>query len=163
MLSYTTLDGEVLDLTSLSSRELEYFKRCLAAYRDGMRWRSFLDDFVDGEENPVIEPGRRVTRRTLDSILYRAVYDLGARLGIAQGKLGPSPGDDLESEPLDDTELTIPDAAERAGVSVRAVYTAIDRGDLIASRTRPARVSNRSLERWTVNRTRQRAGKSRVG
>ena len=162
MLSYTTLEGEVLDLTSLNPAELEHFTRCLAAYRQGMRWRQFLDDLVDGEDNPVIEPGRRLTRRALDSVLYRAVYDLGDRLGIAQGQLGPSPGDEVDSEPLDDTELPVPDAAQQAGVSVRAVYGAIDRGDLIATRTRPVRVSQRSLERWRVNATRQRAGKARA-
>jgi hypothetical protein len=162
MLTYRTLEGNILDLTTLAPGELEYFQRCFAAYRDGMRWRAFLDDLVNSDDNPAIEPGRRITLQTLDSVLYRAIRDLGDRLGIAQGKLGPSAGDDLDSQPLEDTALPVPDAAEQAGVSVRAVYGAIDRGDLIATRTRPVRVSQRSLEHWRVNATRQRAGKARA-
>lgn len=163
MLTYVTLDRDVIDMTAFTPKERAYFDRCYAAYRDGMRWEAFMDRLVEGDENPLIEPGRRVTRRALDSPLFRALSDLGDRLGIVQDKLAPEPGDDLHSEPLEDTGLPVPDAAEQAGVSVRAVYGAIDRGDLIATRTRPVRVSRRSLERWTVNRTRQRAGRRRAG
>ncbi|MGH2609735.1 MAG: helix-turn-helix domain-containing protein [Tepidiformaceae bacterium] len=163
MLTYTTLEGRVLDLTQLTDEERSHFARCVDAYRKDMKWELFMDDLVDGNENPLIAPGRRITLRAVEHPLYQAVHDLGDRLGIAQGKLGPSPGDDLESQPLDDTEVSIPDAAEQAGVSVRAVYSAIDRGDLIATRARPARVSQRSLERWRPNETRQRAGRSRAG
>ncbi len=160
MLTYTTLDGDILNLESLGPREREHFDRALVAYRAGMDWARFMNELVDGEANPLIEPGRRVTRRTLESPLYRALLDLGNHLGILQGKFRPTEGDDLETDPVEDREIPVAEAAERAGVSVKAVYLAIERGDLIASRTRPARISERSLARWTPNPIRQRAGQA---
>lgn len=161
MLTYTTLDGDVLNLEALSEREKEHFDRACAAFKKGMPWDEFMNQLVDGAANPLVEPGRRVTRRTLDSPLYRALLDLGNRLGIRQGKFRPAEGDVVDSDPLADEEIPVARAAELAGVSLKAVYLAIERGGLIAARDRPARVSGRSLQHWTVNETRQKAGKSR--
>jgi hypothetical protein len=160
MLTYATLDGDILDLESLSPREREHFDRALLAYRSGMNWSAFMNEMVDGKANPLIDPGRRVTRRTLESPLYRALLDLGNRLGIQQGKFKPAEGDDLGTEPTEDREVPVAEAATRAGVSLKAVYLAIERGDLIATKDRPARVSRRSLDRWTPNVVRQRAGQA---
>lgn len=159
MRTYATLDGEMYDLDALASAEREHFECAFAAYAAGMDWSRFMNTLVDGPENPLIEPGRRITRRTLDSPLYRVLLDLGSRLGIQQGRFQPAPGDDPAANPLQDAGLLVAEAARHAGVSVKAVYLAIERGDLIATRTRPARVSERSFRRWIINAARQEAGR----
>jgi hypothetical protein len=157
--TYTTLDGEVLDLGGLTSVEGAYFQACWEAYRDGERWVVFAER-VTGEANPLVGPGRRVTRFVADHPLYRALRDLEDRLGVQQGELAAEPGDDVTTDPLEDEWLSVSDAASRQGVTFKAVYNAIERGDLIGSHERPARVSLNSLQRWSVSEGRQRAGRS---
>src|SRR3972149_2031652 len=115
MLTYTTLDGDIIGLESLGPREREHFDRALLACRSGMDWTDFMNDLVDGESNPLIEPGRRITRRTLESPLYRVLLDLGDRLGILQGRFNPAEGDDLKTDPVQDREIPVAEAARRAG------------------------------------------------
>jgi hypothetical protein len=42
-LTYTTLDGNVIDLRSLTAAERAYFARCYEAFRHGMFWEDFTE------------------------------------------------------------------------------------------------------------------------
>jgi hypothetical protein len=88
MLTYTTLDGRVLDLSCLSESERTYFDRCYAAYQTGAEAGSFNNTYVSSRENPLLQATDGwITAAVWEHPLYQAVHDLGARLGIAQGQL----------------------------------------------------------------------------
>ncbi len=53
MLTFTTLDGEVLDLGELSPDESAYWERCLAAYRADTPWAAFTD-LAEGCGSPLV-------------------------------------------------------------------------------------------------------------
>ena len=169
VLSYTTLDGEVLDLSGLTREERAHFERCYAAYRRGdVGWGAFTN-LVSGPENPLLDASHgRVTRATWRSPLFRPIRDLEDRVGLCTGELAPDGEDEalLARDPVADTWLPAPEAAARKGVTLSAVHQAIRRGDLVAQ---PARlggtrlvVSQNSLERWTPVAVRQAAGRARA-
>ncbi|MCX6023128.1 MAG: hypothetical protein NTZ05_15650 [Chloroflexi bacterium] len=165
MQTYTTLSRKVYDLDGLNDEERAHFERAYAAYLAGRDWGAFARRFVYGIESPVLRAsGGRVTREVLDHLLYRVVHDLSDRLGVAQNTIGAMPGDDLETGPLEDEWLPVADAAERKGVGVSGLHSAIKRGDVLA---RPAKeggawlaVSGRSLANWRPEEKRQAAGRS---
>lgn len=159
MLTYTSLDGIVLDLARLSELERRFLERAHAAYKAGVTWAEFANSYTNGPDNPVLERGRRVSRAVAETPLYQAIRDLEDRVGIACGKLRPSMGDHIARDPFDDSFVTIAHAATQKGVSVQAVHKAIGRRTLVATNDRPARVSQNSLDRWSVNGLRQFAGK----
>lgn len=154
--TYTTLDGEVLDLTGLSPAQKEFLNVCYAIFRQRGNWKT-LTELVRGSANPLIGAGRRVTREVANHPLYLATRDLEDRLGLITGNLAPEPGDDPTTDPLEDALLTVADAATLKGTTTMAVRKAIERGDLVATKGRPQRVSKRSLGLWAVNTTRQKA------
>ncbi|MEX0781831.1 MAG: hypothetical protein WD557_04210 [Dehalococcoidia bacterium] len=160
MNTYTTLDGDVLDLKGLLDPHREFLDRAYRSYQVGMDWSEFANAYTNGAENPVLEPGRRVTRAVAETPLYRALRDLEDRVGIASGRLRPSPADAIERDPFDDALIPIAEAAKQKGVTVQAVHKAIERQSIVATRERPACVSQNSLDRWSVNETRRRAGKA---
>lgn len=163
ILTYTTLDNDVLNVSTLTDAEAAFLDRCFAAFRARMEWGAFAN-LVSGPENPSLEPGVRITRTTLENPLYRAVRDLEDRLGILQGDLAAAPGDDPQRDPTADEFISIAVAAASKHVTIKAVHKAINRGDLVVDVSqRPARVSRNSLDHWCVNQLQQEAGrKARV-
>ena len=98
--TYTTLDGQVLDLTGLTAEERQHLVRCYLAYRAGMDWGQF-SHLVVGPENPMMHhTAGMVTPEMWRHPLYQAVRDLEDRLGIKQGEVDPDPGDDIQRDPL---------------------------------------------------------------
>jgi hypothetical protein len=164
VLTYITLKPEVVDLSDLSPEERAHFAATATAYRAGETWAAFTNARVNGLENPLIRAtGGRVTRAVWEHPLYRALYDLGDRLGIAQGYVAPDPDSDMSTDPFDDSWLSTGEAARRKGVTVMGLHKAIRRGQVLA---RPAKahgtrllVSARSLDHWTPNLARQAAGR----
>lgn len=161
MITYLTLDAELLDLSSLRPEEAAFLERCREALSECMPYIEFIN-LVHGPENPVLEPNQRVTLAVRQHPLYRATRDLADRAGIAQGTLLPAGHDSVDEDPFADETLSIADAATAKGVSIKGVHKAIERGDLIATRGYKARVSIRSLARWGVLDYRQRAGRLRA-
>jgi len=107
VLTYTTLNGQVLDLDGLSDDQQAFLERCYAAYRADIPWEAFLP-LVTGVANPLVRSnGGLITKDVTQHPLYRAVRDLEARLGIRQGKLAASPGDNVTQEPLDRHEPAV--------------------------------------------------------
>ena len=86
---------------------------------------------------------------------------VGARLGIAQGRLGAT--GDWQADPLADAWLSPTEAAREKGVTRTALHKAIARGDVVARPASPGgtwlRVSRNSVSHWTPNRQRQAAGR----
>ena len=114
MLTYTTLDGCLLDLTGLTTEERAFFERMYAAYRDGMAWGPF-SRLVEGVENPLVRAaGGWITPAVWDHPLFQAVRDLEDRVGILRGGVRAEPGDDATRGPLDRDNLP----SEQAGASV---------------------------------------------
>jgi hypothetical protein len=164
MLTYTTLDGRVLDLSNLSEPERAYFDHCYTAYHAGMRWDEFVP-LAGGAANPLVRAtGGRITEAVWTHPLYRAVRDLEARLGVRQGEIAPSPGDDVERDPIEDEWLSVAEAAARKGVTVQGLHEAIKRGAVLATAARPGTtrrvVSRNSVERWSPVVVRQAAGRA---
>ncbi|ADU50189.1 hypothetical protein Tmar_0064 [Thermaerobacter marianensis DSM 12885] len=166
-MTYTTLDGRVLDLGGLTEVEQQHLDRCIEAYRQGMDWDQFMR-LVDTPENPLVRTVGRgwVTREVAVRPMYQAIRDMADRLAIQQGYMAPSEGIDPDSDPFADEWIPAREAAERKGVSLVALHKAIDRGDIIARPATPGGgrivVSARSLEKWKVDRARQQAGRARA-
>lgn len=98
--TYTTLDGQVLDLAALPDEERNFLARCYAAYRAGASWEEF-SVLARGTRNPVVRAaGGRITQEVWDHPLFQAVHDLEDRLGILQGEFAPDPGDDVSRDPF---------------------------------------------------------------
>ena len=165
MLTYTTLNGEVLDLTALTEEQQEYLDQVIAAYRRDMPYVAFTA-LTSGPANPLIREAGRITQAVLAHSLYRAVYDLENRLGIRQGEIAASPDDDLERDPLADEWVPAVEAQRRKGVALSGLHQAIRRGQVIARAAKPGGkrlvVSVNSLARWQPMRSRQMAGRSRA-
>jgi hypothetical protein len=105
MLTYTTLDGRVLDLSGLNEREQAFLRRSYAAYCDDMNWADFAN-LVEQSENPLIAAtGGLITRQVIGHHLHQAVTDLMYRLWFRQGKLQLTPGQDPSTPPLADELL----------------------------------------------------------
>jgi hypothetical protein len=160
VLTYLTLDGDILDLTSLTGAERAFFERILALWRERAPYDA-VRELVSGPENPILEPGCRVTAAVHRHPLWRAVYDLESRLGILQGEIGPAPGDEAERDPVADEWMPSAQAAAAKGVTLAGLHKAIERGDLVAAPAKPGGlrvvVSRNSLDRWTPNPVRQAA------
>jgi hypothetical protein len=167
MLTYTTLEGRVLDLSALTDELRSYFEECWQAYLAGEDSIAFENDRVFSARNPLLrETGGLITRVALDSPLYPALRDLGSRLGIAQGRFKPHAKARPDVHPLESDEwLTVPEAARRKGVTVQGLHNAIKRGDVIAHPAKEGgswlRVSRNSLDAWQPNPRRQAAGRAR--
>ncbi|MEX0783794.1 MAG: hypothetical protein WD557_14210 [Dehalococcoidia bacterium] len=156
--TYLTLDGEVLGLSRLDPSQRALLAEASAAFQRNMPWSEFANHYVDGPGNPLLEVGFRVTRDVARHPLFVALRDMEDRLGIKQGRLKPRTGDDPAIDPFKDEFLTIAEAAELKGVSLRAVYKAVDRGALVTTDGRPTCVSVNSLHTWDVNAARRDAG-----
>lgn len=153
--TYTTANGEVLDLGQMTADEERYFARALAAYRAEAPWAEFAQ-LTQGAENPALDQGR-MTQASFENAMFQAIFDMETRLMVRQGRLRPSPGWDVERDPFADEEISIVEAAREKGVARQTLYTAIATGDLVGTRERPARVSRNSLASWRPQRAR-RAG-----
>jgi hypothetical protein len=164
VLTYTMLNGETLDLSELPEREREFFEQCVGEYLAGIEEDRFAT-LITGTANPLSQSGGGITRRAAATPLFQALRDMQDRLGIAQGRVAPEPGDLVDLDPLEDTLLTVAEAAERAGATVSGLHQAIRRKEVIAHPAKPGgswlRVSGRSLERWHPHPVRQAAALSR--
>lgn len=160
MLTYATLTGPVVDLTDRPAEERRYFERALAAYRQGGNWAEFNNTFVSGPANPLLREGV-ITEAAWLNPVFRCVRDLGARLGIAEGRIAPE--GDAACDPLHDVWIGVPEVAARKSVTVPGLHGAIRRGAVVARPAKPGGtrllVSTNSLARWTPDPVRQAARK----
>lgn len=161
--TYTTLDGQVIDLSALTQVEEGFFVRVLTLYRQKAAYE-MVDQLVHGTENPLLATTDGViTRAVYSHTLYRTVRDMMDRLGIQQGELGAAAGDSVDDDPTADEWLPVAQAAGLKGVTVPGLHGAIKAGEVIA---RPAKeggsrlvVSRRSLDSYHPSAARQHAGR----
>jgi hypothetical protein len=163
METYTTLKGQVIDLTRLTESEKNYLKHCLAAYKEGINWNNF-SNLVTGLGNPLLTAtGGRITQKVWSHPLFQALRDLEDRLGIQQGETVPDPDDNPDNDPFTDQWIMAQEAANRKDVTLMGLHGAIRRGELIAKPIKPGgkrlMVSANSLSHWQPDRVRQRARK----
>ena len=163
METYTTLKGQVLDLTGLTESEKGYLEYCLAAYREGTSWNDF-SNVVTGPGNLLLtSTGGRITQSVWSHPLFQTLRDLEDRLGIQQGEITPDPEDNLDSDPFTDHWIMAQEAANKKGVTLMGLHGAIRRGELIARPIKPGgkrlMVSANSLSHWQPDRIRQQARK----
>ena len=112
-MTYTTLDGRVLNLSGLTADERAFLDRCVAAYRDEMAWDA-LSRLIEGIENPLVRAeGGRITRAVWDHPLFQAVSDLEDRLGIAQGDLDADPDTHPDRDPFAHESVEVAEAPAR--------------------------------------------------
>jgi len=91
METYTTLKGQVFDLTELTESEKGYLEYCLAAYREGISWNDF-SNVVTGPGNPLLtSTGGRITQSVWSHPLFQTLRDLEDRLAIQQERLHLTP------------------------------------------------------------------------
>ncbi len=164
--TYTTLAGEVLDLSTLTKHEREYFERCYTAWKENRTWTE-ISNLVTGPENPLLkETQGRITQEVWDHPLFQTIRDLEDRAGIQQGELKRVRGADAGADPIADEWVSVAEAARAKGVTRQAIGQAISRGELVAIAQRHggrARVlSKRSLDAWQPSRVRQAAGLARA-
>lgn len=159
MLTYLTATGEVLDLSDLSGDERAYFDESLKAYQEDESFETFAQRTYSSD-NPALRPNGRVTNETFGHPLFRAVLDMECRLGVRAGVLLLASGSDVETDPMGDAMLSIAKAAELSRVTRETIYNAIGRGELVATKVRPVRVSANSVRRWKPLAARQAAGRA---
>lgn len=162
--TYTTLDGRVLDLSELPEPLVDYLRLCIEIWRAGdVDWETFGNEYLYSGRNPLLaDTDGRVARWVLDHPLYRALLDVDGRIGIRCGRFTEE--GDVHSDPLADSAIPAAEAARLKGVTPAAIHRAVARGALVGhSADGPRRalfVSQRSLERWAADTTRQRAGRA---
>jgi hypothetical protein len=111
--TYTTLEGDALDLRTLKDDERAYLAHCYAEFRGGVNWERFRHLSL-GNENPLLlATGGWITPEVWRHPLFRAVRDLEYRLGIREGEIAPDPDDDLSRDPLGDSPLPTLDRASQ--------------------------------------------------
>ena len=160
------MDGRLLHWEEpLPDATQRFWDNVVTAYRTEADW---LETFnrVHSVENPLLAATQgMITAAVWDNAVFQAMEDLTARLGRAQGRVGPAPDEDLR-DPWEDTWITVAKGASQKNVSVQGLHLAIVRGDVtarpqISGGTRRV-VSQRSLDRWDPNRQRQAAGQKRA-
>lgn len=159
---YHTLHGQTLQWDTPDAALQAFWDSIVVAWRNNAAWLPTFNR-VYSVANPILQPTQGVvTQSVLTHPVFQSLMDLVDRLGIAQGFIGVDGTEDL-SDPFVDTWISVPDAAQRKGVTVPGLHGAIDRGDVVARPRKPGgrwlEVSQRSLDRWTPDRVRQAARK----
>lgn len=89
---YELHSGEVLDLSALTDKQRAFFERADRLFSQGAPWSDFQNFYLQRQSAIWFNGGdprseRLPTSQVTRSPLYRAVKDMGLRLGVAQGYL----------------------------------------------------------------------------
>lgn len=154
MTSYRLLNGEKLDLRELDARERGFLRNLEKMAGEGVSYFEVYRTAI-GPGSPALGGRNRIDRRQVASPLYRAARDIATRVGIKQGLiLAPEHDAKRAQVPRDATMISAAQAADLIGISRAAVYKAIEKGTLGATR-----VGNVTLvERASAQAYRERRG-----
>lgn len=78
--TFETITGRKLNLSALDAKEVDFLSAVQALYQGNPEWSDFAVWWTTALKKAGL---------TEDSVAYRICQDLEARLGIAQGKVGP--------------------------------------------------------------------------
>jgi hypothetical protein len=78
--TFETITGRKLNLAALNAKEAEFLSAVHARYENNPEWSEFAAWWTTALKKAGLAE---------DSVVYRICQDLEARLGIAQGKVGP--------------------------------------------------------------------------
>lgn len=89
---YEMHSGEVLDLSAMTDKQRAFFDRAERMLSRGAPWSDFQNYYLQAKSAIWFNGGdpraeRLPTTQVTRSPLYRAVQDMGLRLGVAQGYL----------------------------------------------------------------------------
>ncbi len=134
MKTFKLLDGTMVDLRGLGSREQSFLRDLKKMVREGVSYFELYRTAV-GPGSPALEGRNRIDQRLARSPLYLTARDIATRAGIDQGLvLAPECEDARAAASTDGSMMSVAQAAKVIGISRAAVYKAIDRGTLEAQR-----------------------------
>jgi hypothetical protein len=127
---YTLLDGRHVNLAALSPRERAFIADLEKLVRQGINYFEIYRAAV-GPGSVALGGRNRIDRERAESPLYLVAVDLATRAGIKQGLiLAPEHEDERAEAPTDGSMISVAQAADLIGISLAAVYKAIEKGAL---------------------------------
>jgi len=133
-MSHQLLDGRILDLRELDSREQAFLRDLQKMSRQRV---SYFEVYraATGPGSPALRGRNRIDGQIVESPLYVAARDIATRVGIQQGLvLAPEHATARVAAPKDASMISASQAADLIGISRAAVYKAIEKGALNAIR-----------------------------
>lgn len=127
---FTTLNGQAIDISSLTNDERSFLARALEAVENANVTKDDMLALIYGDDNPILDrefiPGRpMVTPKVLAHPAYHVLTDLLDQKRIKLGQL------DLAAAQAAYT-IDVPTAALQLGITQQAIRTAIDARKLSA-------------------------------
>jgi len=142
--AYRLLDGRTVDLRGLTARERAFLTDLQKLARADISYFE-IERVAVGPGSPALGGRNRVDRKLVETPLYLAAEDIATRAGIEQGLvLAPEHETERAAAPSDGSAISVAQAAELIGVSRTAVYKAIDKGTLPATRVGNVTVVDRA-------------------
>jgi excisionase family DNA binding protein len=152
MKNYRLLDGRHVDLVGLDARQKAFVADLTKMAEQGVSYFEVYRAAI-GPGSPALHGRNRIDRRIVESPLYLVARDVATRVGIRQGLvLAPEHEHERSGAPRDASMISVAQAADLIGISRAAIYKAIEKRALAATR-----IGNVTL----VSRTSARAYRQR--
>jgi excisionase family DNA binding protein len=143
--AYRLLDGRTIDLRGLTVRERAFLADLQKMGKADISYFE-IERVAVGPGSPALGGRNRVDTRIAETPLYLAAEDIATRAGIEQGLvLAPEHEAKRAVAPSDGSMISVTQAAELIGVSRTAVYKAIEKGTLRATRIGNVTVVDRAF------------------
>lgn len=166
--TYRLLDGRTVDLRGLTARERAFLTDLRKMVRADISYFE-IERVALGPGSPALGGRNRVDERIVEMPIYLAAEDIATRAGIEQGLLlAPEHEPKREDVPPERSMISVIQAAQLIGVSRTAIYKAIERGTLRATRVGNVTVVDRTSavtyreHRSAANGRREGAGAAHV-
>lgn len=109
MALYTTLEGQEIDLSGLTKKEIAFLEKAEALLAKDVAWDAFQNFYLDRRSPIWFEGGdpkgeKKPTTQVTRSPLYLVLQDMAGRLGIKHGYLRPGNGTVRKDLTLDQFE-----------------------------------------------------------
>jgi excisionase family DNA binding protein len=143
--AYRLLDGRAIDLRGLTARERAFLADLQKMVKADISYFE-IERVAVGPGSPALGGRSRVDTHIAGTPLYLAAEDIATRAGIEQGLvLAPEHEAERAAAPSDGSMISVAQAAELIGVSRTAVYKAIEKGTLRATRIGNVTVVDRAF------------------
>lgn len=146
---HVTIDGEVIDLHSLTDEEFAFYMNALMKYKENIPHNEFLKLL----QSPEVVKGKKITREVTKSNLFRAIQDLEHRLAIRQGIVS---GEVSQEEPAQKAEyVSAYKAAQMKNATITGIVRAVREGRLAGHQDKKRghwKIPTKALEKYTPTR-----------